>query len=647
MPELAREAFRAIADCTYDWESWVGPQGETRWVNPAVERMTGYAVAECLALADYPLALVHPDDRAALREALAGAARGTSGNDLEFRIQRRDGSVAWGAMSWQPLTGSEGRQLGYRTSVRDITERKRAEEGLRAALARAERAERARAEFLAQVSHELRTPLHGLLGCTELLLGSPLAAEQQQWLALLREQGAALLQLVDQLLDAAAPDAARAPQPWERFSLRALVERLVAAQRPRVEAAGLALVLEPGDDPLEVVSDRHAVLQIVGNLLDNARKFTRAGTITLTVARDVAPGGGISVAVRDTGCGMDPERVGELRRPFVRGEAPATGVMPAGAGLGLAIVDRLVGELGAELVIETALGRGSCFTLTLPVGAAAAEVEATAIAPAALGQPRVLVVDDDAASRALAQAFLLQLGCAVALASDGRAAVEHCRGADLDLVLMDRQLGELDGTSAAALIRAQRPPGAAGPLLVALTADVFGARAPELAVFDAVLTKPVSLETLARCLGRLRVAGMPHAAAADAAMPHAPPLTPVLDEARLAELQRSRTAEGRSFWEAFGHGALTELARVAAVLEALPAGGDPTREQVHLAHEAKGAAALVGATRVAAAAAQAQAACEAQRGPVVAAALRALLHEIQVLLALVAARRLGDPPPEV
>ncbi|MBK6847496.1 MAG: hypothetical protein IPG96_08170 [Proteobacteria bacterium] len=179
-----------------------------------------------------------------------------------------------------------------------------------------------------------------------------------------------------------------------------------------------------------------------------------------------------------------------------------------------------------------------------------------------------------------------------------------------------------------------------------MTADVFGARAPELAVFDAVLTKPVSLETLARCLGRLRVAGMPHAAAADAAMPHAPPLTPVLDEARLAELQRSRTAEGRSFWEAFGHGALTELARVAGVFEALPAGGDPTREQVHLAHEAKGAAALVGATRVAAAA-EAQAACEAQRGPVVAAALRALLHEIQVLPRPGRARRLGDPPPEV
>ncbi|MBK6847051.1 MAG: PAS domain S-box protein [Proteobacteria bacterium] len=638
MPELAREAFRAIADCTFDWESWIGPQGDTRWINPAVERMTGYAVAECLALADYPLALVHLDDRAALREALAGAARGSSGNDLEFRIQRRDGTVGWGAMSWQPLTGSEGRQLGYRTSVRDITERKRAEEGLRTALIRAERAERARAAFLAQVSHELRTPLHSLLGFTELLLGSPLAAAQREWAALMREQGAVLLQLLDQLLDAAAQDAGRAPQPWERFSLRALAERLVAAQRPRIEAAGVALVLEPCDDRLEIVSDRHAVLQIVSNLLDNARKFTRAGAITLSVARSVVPSEAISIAVRDTGCGMDPARVAELRRPFVRGAAPA-GVAPEGAGLGLAIVDRLVAELGADLAIETALGCGSCFTLTLPVVAPAAADTAMAIRPAALGQPRVLVVDDSAASRALAQAFLIELGCAVETVSGGRAAVARCQAVDFDLVLMDRQLGELDGASAAALIRAQRPLRAAAPLLVAVTADVFGARAPALAVFDAVLTKPVSLETLARCLGRLLVGQVPPAAAADAAA-----LEPVLDEARLAELQASRTAEGRSFWEAFGHGALAELARIAAALAAAPAGGDPAPEQGRLAHEAKGSAALLGASRLAATAAQAQAACETQPGPVATAAVGALLREIHALLALVAARGLGPPP---
>ncbi|MBK6847495.1 MAG: HAMP domain-containing histidine kinase [Proteobacteria bacterium] len=187
------------------------------------------------------------------------------------------------------------------------------------ALARAEQAERARAEFLAQVSHELRTPLHGLL-----------AAPSCCWAARWRQSSSngAAAQAGRHCSSSSTncsmrrADAARAPQPWERFS-RAL-GRLVAAQRPRVEAAGLALVLEPGDPP-EVVSDRHAVLQIVGNLLDNARKFTRAGTLTLTVARDVAPGGGISVAVRDTGCGMDPERVAELRRPFRAGEAPATG----------------------------------------------------------------------------------------------------------------------------------------------------------------------------------------------------------------------------------------------------------------------------------------------------------------------------------
>jgi PAS domain S-box-containing protein len=106
----------------------MGLDGRPRWINPAVGRMTGHAVDECLAMPDYPLPLVHEADRADMAGHLRAAAAGGSGNDVAFRIRHKNGQVTWAAMSWQTLLDGAGRPLGYRTSVRDITERKRAED---------------------------------------------------------------------------------------------------------------------------------------------------------------------------------------------------------------------------------------------------------------------------------------------------------------------------------------------------------------------------------------------------------------------------------------------------------------------------------------------------------------------------------------
>ncbi|HNQ24953.1 MAG TPA: PAS domain S-box protein [Phycisphaerae bacterium] len=122
--------FRAVADCTYDLESWVSPEGKLLWVNPAVERLTGYTVDECFSLPEYPFALVHEADVGALREALRGAAEGSTGNDVPFRLRRKDGSVVWVAVSWQSIHDRPGLRLGYRSSIRDISDRKRVEEAL-------------------------------------------------------------------------------------------------------------------------------------------------------------------------------------------------------------------------------------------------------------------------------------------------------------------------------------------------------------------------------------------------------------------------------------------------------------------------------------------------------------------------------------
>lgn len=117
----SEQRFRAIADYTYSWENWFGSDGRLRWVNPAVERISGYSPRECLALPDFPLSLVHPDDRELLRRQHSEALGGHTGQDLEFRINCRDGRCIWVALSWQPIWNANGDSLGYRSSIRDIT----------------------------------------------------------------------------------------------------------------------------------------------------------------------------------------------------------------------------------------------------------------------------------------------------------------------------------------------------------------------------------------------------------------------------------------------------------------------------------------------------------------------------------------------
>lgn len=125
------ERFRAIANYTYNWENWVGVDGRLLWVNPAVERITGYSVEECLAMPDFPLSIIHESDQEGVARHLLSAIRGSSGSDLEFRIRRKDGTLAWEASSWQPIYDANGSSLGHRSSIRDITKRKRVEEELR------------------------------------------------------------------------------------------------------------------------------------------------------------------------------------------------------------------------------------------------------------------------------------------------------------------------------------------------------------------------------------------------------------------------------------------------------------------------------------------------------------------------------------
>jgi PAS domain S-box-containing protein len=132
---MTDQCFRAIADYTYDWEVWVGPTGRVLWTNPAVMRITGYTIKEIMAMSDYPASVVHEDDRERITRAFRSACKGSKGNDVQFRIARKDGKIIWAAMSWQPIYDDQGDSLGHRESIRDITDRIEAQQALEKAKA--------------------------------------------------------------------------------------------------------------------------------------------------------------------------------------------------------------------------------------------------------------------------------------------------------------------------------------------------------------------------------------------------------------------------------------------------------------------------------------------------------------------------------
>ena len=128
--QMTNQCFRAIADYTYDWEVWVSPTSRILWTNPAVKRVTGYDIKEIMSMSDYPGVVIYDQDRARMLKAFQSALKGSTGNDVEFRIVRKDGKIIWAAMSWQPIFDDKGSSLGHRESIRDITARKDAQDAL-------------------------------------------------------------------------------------------------------------------------------------------------------------------------------------------------------------------------------------------------------------------------------------------------------------------------------------------------------------------------------------------------------------------------------------------------------------------------------------------------------------------------------------
>ncbi len=371
----------------------------------------------------------------------------------------------------------------------------------------AESASRAKSSFLANVSHELRTPLNAVVGLSELLQQSADNPRSAGHAATIRKSALSLLDLIDDVLDLSRIEAGGMSLRPEVFDLPELLRDIGAMFMPVAERKGLAFALTLADDlPPRVEADPVRLRQVLVNLLGNAMKFTPTGEVRLvaTVGERASAQTGVRFAVIDTGVGIDEADRAALFKPFTQGSGAAQA--RSGTGLGLAITAELVALMQGTLTVDSTRGRGSAFTVALPLRIAPAHAapianDATAheVVPC-----RVLLVEDNEVNQVVASEMLHVLGCAVHIVESGQTALVELTAGCYDLVLMDCMMPGMNGFETTAAWRAhERLHGGHVPI-VALTANAIeGDRESCLAAgMDDYLAKPVSLERLREIIAR-------------------------------------------------------------------------------------------------------------------------------------------------
>jgi two-component system sporulation sensor kinase C len=370
--------FRAVADYTYDWESWHGPDGELMWVNPAVERITGYSVAECIGMRDYPLPMIFADDRERIAAVLASAEERSSGENIEFRSLHRNGEIRWMSLSWQPMYADGGTYLGLRTSIRDVNDRRALREQLRlhaehleqlvqertARLRQLEQRQRqmeklaALGQLAAGVAHEINNPLAGMRNAFELIKSS-LAPEHEHYelLGLIDREIERISAITHQMYQLYR----RTPQQASTFSLSQIVHEVVYLLEGAANKRGVKLRCELGDDAIEVDLVEGEVKQILYNLLRNAIQASPVGgSVEVEVDEQENE---VQVKVSDRGPGIPDEIAARMFDPFF---TTKHGESEPGMGLGLSVSRSLIEAMGGSIDVSQRTGGGTIFSAVLP-----------------------------------------------------------------------------------------------------------------------------------------------------------------------------------------------------------------------------------------------------------------------------------------
>ncbi|MBS0360501.1 MAG: response regulator [Proteobacteria bacterium] len=379
----------------------------------------------------------------------------------------------------------------------DVTDARRAAREQAAAREAADAANRAKSDFLAVMSHEIRTPLNGVLGMAQAMAADRLSQAQRKRLQVIGESGAALLAIVDDLLDLAKIEAGGLTILTEDCDLSELVEGVHAAYAAEAQAKGLnfRLDLDPGVTG-RYGADAGRVRQILGALVSNAIKFTHSGEVLVRLSRTAQ---GVRLEVRDTGIGIPEDRVAGLFEVFAQADSSKTRRY-GGAGLGLTLCRHLARAMGGEVSVCSTPGRGSTFSVELPLVPSRPALPAAPPPAAEVDGPlRVLAAEDNPVNQTVLKALLAQIGVEPTVVENGLEALEAWETGQWDVILMDIQMPRMDGLSAARAIRAREAELGHPPTpIIAVTANAMTHQidAYRAAGMCAVVSKPINVEAL-------------------------------------------------------------------------------------------------------------------------------------------------------
>ena len=385
-------------------------------------------------------------------------------DEHEWSYIRKDGSRFPVLLSVTALRSEDGTLTGYLGVAADMTERRRAHEELIRAKEVAEAATRAKSEFLATMSHEIRTPMNGIIGMVEMLGMGNLAPDQREYLETIDGCAESLLTLINDILDFSKIESGHLTLESLAIDPRALVEEVSTLFAGRAQAKGIELVCQIDDlVPDLIETDPARLRQVLVNLLSNAVKFTERGEIVIRLGWT---GDQLTFAISDTGIGIADEALGRLFQPFSQADASTTRRF-GGTGLGLVISRRLCELMGGNILVDSAVGRGSTFRVSLPAEGSSCVMSGEL----PLASRRILCAEAHPLVRMVVRQVLVAGGAQVEQVVNGAETLRlvrerHAAGQYYDLVIADRRIPELDGLHLAAALRTLP---AAPPLLLTST----------------------------------------------------------------------------------------------------------------------------------------------------------------------------------
>jgi PAS domain S-box-containing protein len=448
---------RLILDTAYEAFISIDVDGRIVDWNAEAERVFGWTREEALGrvLADTIIPERHRASHVAGLERHRATGEGpVLGKLLQLEALRRDGSEFPVEFTISPIELDD--TVVFHAFLRDITERRRAEDALHAsrgeahaAREAAERASRAKSEFLSRMSHELRTPLNGILGFAQLLEIHDLGPEHEESVEQILRAGRHLLQLIDEVLDVARIEQGRLSLSIEAVHLGDVVREALDLVRPLAANANIQIETDVPQLDSHVLADHQRLKQVLMNVLSNAVKYNREGG-AVTVSREPVPGDRVRIAVADTGAGIPAEEMDRLFLPFERLGAERTPV--EGTGVGLSISKRLVELMGGEIGAESQAGHGSTFWIELelseaPEDRAEAQAEHVAEVEAPPARERtMLYVEDNLSNLRLVERILERRPTTRLIAAmQGGLALELAQEHRPDLILLDVHLPDIDG----------------------------------------------------------------------------------------------------------------------------------------------------------------------------------------------------------